>query len=106
MEAGAQLEDRRDRALGLQNAAGGTRDVAQKLEQRALARAVLADDPYRLAACNLERDVFKRGEDGVARNAGNQLDEPVDRARVEVVLLRQSLRADSSLHRQHSTELS
>ena len=62
MEAGAELEDRGDRAVRLERAAGRPRDAAEKLEQRALAGAVLADDADRLAALDFERDVLQRRE--------------------------------------------
>src|SRR5205085_9727519 len=54
MKAGAELEDRRDGALRLERPAARLRHVAQELEQRAFACAVLADDADGLAALDLE----------------------------------------------------
>src|SRR5205807_1240465 len=60
-----------------------------ELEQRALARPVLPNDADGLSAPDLERDFLKRREDGVPRPARDELDQPVGRPRVDLVLLRQ-----------------
>src|SRR5204863_2806656 len=47
VEAGTELEERRDLAVSLDTVAFGAQDVGHALEQRALARSVLADDGER-----------------------------------------------------------
>ena len=62
MEAGADLEQRADAAAQPRLALGRRRDPGEDLEQRALAGAVVADHPHRLAALHLEADVAQRPE--------------------------------------------
>src|SRR5262249_4836964 len=49
MEAGANLDKRADATADFDGAAAGREDPRNELQQRGLARAVLADDPERLA---------------------------------------------------------
>ena len=62
VEAGADLEQRADPAAQPRLALGRRRDPGEDLEQRALAGAVVADDPEGLAALDLEVDVPQRPE--------------------------------------------
>ena len=98
-----ELQDRGDVAARFQRAAARPGHAAQQLEQRALPRSVLADDPDRLAALDLERDVLQRRKDRMPRPAGDHLHQAVERPRVDVVLLGQLDRTNGILHRRHST---
>ena len=62
MEAGAQLQQRREAATDRHRALLGKEDPSEALEHRALARAVRADDPERRATRDLERHVLQREE--------------------------------------------
>ena len=62
MEAGAQLDQRRDAAVDLDAALGGTRDAGHALEQRALAGSVAADHAVGAALRDGERHAAKRLE--------------------------------------------
>src|SRR2546421_5165539 len=62
MEAGAELDQRRDAAVHLDAAARRLRDAGDELEHRALPRTVAADDAERAAAGDRERHVFQRRE--------------------------------------------
>ena len=57
VEAGAELEQRRDAPVDRDAAAIGREDAREHLEQRRLARAVRSDDTERLAARDGEREV-------------------------------------------------
>ena len=52
-------------------------DAGQDLEERALAGAVLADEPQALALRQLEGDALQRRELPVPRPAGQELAQPV-----------------------------
>ena len=54
VEPGADLEQGPDVARHLDPPRGGRRDAAEDLQQRALARAVLADNPHGLAVADVE----------------------------------------------------
>ena len=62
VEPGADFEQGPDVARHLDPPRGGRRDAAEDLQQRALARAVLADDPHGLALGDVEAQVVERGE--------------------------------------------
>ena len=62
VEAGAELEQRRHLAARAAAALVGLEDPGQALQQRALARAVGADEAVRDALGDLERDVAQRPE--------------------------------------------
>ena len=72
MEAGADLEQAGHPALDRDPPLGRLGDARQDLEQRRLARAVVADDADHLAALDLEIDVAQRPEllDDVALDHG------------------------------------
>ena len=57
VEAGTQLQQGGDAAVGLDLAAGRRQHAGDDLQQGALAAAVQADDPQRLAAVQFEVDV-------------------------------------------------
>ena len=67
VEAGAELEQRRDAAAGLDAAGGRLDDPGDQAEERRLARAVAADQPDRLAGLDRERDVVERPDLGRLR---------------------------------------
>ena len=79
VEAGAELQDRRQVPAHRRNAGGGLQDPRDHLEQRALAGAVAAHDPQRLAAVDAEIDVAQRPELLV----GQRPTHPVDRVLLE-----------------------
>ena len=60
VKAGADLEQRAHAAVHLGAALGRLGDARQDLQQRALARAVAADDAQHLALVQLERHVAQR----------------------------------------------
>ena len=60
VEAGAELEQRRDAAAGLDAAARRLDDPRDEPQQRRLARAVAPDEPDRLAGLDDDRDVAQR----------------------------------------------
>ena len=62
VKAGSDLEQRGRPAVELDASLGRQRDARQQLEHRALAGAVAADDPDRLAVVNVEADVLQRPE--------------------------------------------
>ena len=62
MEAGPDLEQRRDAAVDRDRCRVGLDDAGEQLEQRRLARAVAADDADGLAVRDLERDAVERRE--------------------------------------------
>ena len=62
MKAGADLEQRADPAIQVGEAFVGIGDARQDLQQRALARAVAADDADDGAGFHFEGDVFQGPE--------------------------------------------
>ena len=62
VEAGSDLEQRRDAAVDRDAARVGLDDAREQLEQRRLAGAVAADDADGLAVRDLERDAVERRE--------------------------------------------
>src|SRR5207248_2747157 len=60
VEPGAQLQERRDPAAGLDPARGRLDDPRDQPEQRRLARPVTADEADSVARLDSERDVFER----------------------------------------------
>lgn len=62
VEAGPDLDERGEAAVDRDAAAGRRGDAGQQLQQRALARAVRADDAERGAARHVERHVAQRPE--------------------------------------------
>src|SRR5450631_3943069 len=60
MEAGTELEQRRDLALGVDDALVGAKDPGHALQQGALARPIFADEPERAPFRDRERDIAKR----------------------------------------------
>ena len=66
VEAHAQLDERREAPVDVDGARVGAVDARHALQQRALARAVAADDPEELAALDRERHVVERVEAVVA----------------------------------------
>ena len=64
VKAGSDLQQRGRPAVELDASLGRQRDARQQLEHRALAGAVPADDPHRLAVMNVEADVLQRPEVG------------------------------------------
>ncbi len=98
VEAGPELEDRSDVPARLQRAAGGAGHAAEKLEQGALPGAVLADDADGLSAGHLEGHFLQGREDGVAAPAREELDQAVDGARIDLVLLRQIDGTNGEVH--------
>src|SRR5581483_10843885 len=69
MEAGAELEERRDLAVDGDAAGVGPEDAGDALQQRRLPRAVLADEPDRRAFEYLQRHLVERKEFLVASTA-------------------------------------
>ena len=69
MEARAELEQRADAAADGDRAARGLDHAGDDLQQRRLARAVLADHAQRLAAPQLEAHAVERAEHARARRA-------------------------------------
>jgi hypothetical protein len=67
---GAELEQRRQPAPAHHPARRGAQRAGDALEQRALARAVVAEEGERLALAHLERDVVERLEHDVRVAAG------------------------------------
>src|SRR6185369_16798847 len=67
MEAGAELEQRRDLPRCGDPPTFRPQDAGDALQQRALARSVLADQPERAPLWHLERDALERVELLVAR---------------------------------------
>jgi len=67
VKAGADLEQRRHASPDLRPPFGRVRDAGEDLEQRALARAVQANDPEDLAMGNIERYIPERPEMGLPR---------------------------------------
>ena len=80
MEAGAELEQRADPAADVDAAVGRLDDPGDDPQQRALARAVAADERERAAGVDLERDVAERPHVGRAGPAA-QKDAALQRAR-------------------------
>src|SRR5207302_11285946 len=72
--AGAELEDRRQRAADARLPGGRLEHPRDDLEQRALAGAVAADDPHRLAAPDGEIDLAQRPELLVGERALHEVD--------------------------------
>ena len=100
VEAGAELEQRGDLALGGDRAAVGTQDPRHALEQRALARTVLADQPERGAFGDLEAHAFQRVEllvAGASAAEEHRLDGLVALV-IEAELLPDVVDADRGLH--------
>ena len=62
IEAGAHFQKASDAAVEIGLPFGHLRDARQNLQQRALARAVAADQRQRFAAPHVERHVFQRPE--------------------------------------------
>ena len=62
MEAGAELDERRDPALDVHGAARRLGDAGDELQRRALARSVPADDAEGRALRHAERHVLQRGK--------------------------------------------
>jgi hypothetical protein len=62
VKARPDLEQGADATVDFRLADGRVRDARQDAEQRGFAGTVVADDPYRFAAADLERDVAKRPE--------------------------------------------
>ena len=69
MEAGPQLEQRRDLAVDADRPLVRPQDARHALQQRALARAVLTDEPERRSFRDLERHVLQGEELLVAGTA-------------------------------------
>ena len=70
VEAGADLEQRRDAPVDRDRARVGLDDAGEQLEQRRLARAVAPDDADGLPVRDLERDAVERRELVVDARAG------------------------------------
>ena len=62
MEAGPELDERRDAALDGHGPGRGLRDAGDELQRGALARSVPADDAEGAARRHREGDVRERGE--------------------------------------------
>ena len=62
METGADFQQRADAAVEIDLAGGGFGDAAEDFEQRALARAVAADDADDVALSDVEGHVAQRPE--------------------------------------------
>src|SRR5882757_8289467 len=62
MEAGSDFEETSDPAIEIDNARGGFANPAQQFQQRALARAVSANDADHIALDDVEIDVANRPE--------------------------------------------
>ena len=75
---GPQLEQRSDAPAHAHLAAGRRDDVGDDLEQRRLARAVLADDAERLARGELERNVVERAEHVCRAASAQQVEDEPD----------------------------
>ena len=90
MEARAQLEQRADAAVDLHRAARRRDHARDDLQQRRLARAVLADDAERLAALQREAHVVERAEDVrgavAAQQVAHEAQLPAARLDLRVVL--------------------
>src|SRR5262249_18758269 len=104
VEAGADLDQRRQPALDRQLPPRGHEDPAQVLEQRALAGAVVADDAERLPFVDAEADVAQGPELLAPERAGDRaLDERGDEIAQRVVdlplleLLVQALRLEDDV---------
>ena len=62
VKAGAHLQQAAHPPVDLGPPAGRLGDAGEDLEQRALARAVAADDPHHFALLHLEGDILQRPE--------------------------------------------
>src|SRR4051812_27633592 len=99
MEAGAELEQRRDAAMHLDRATRRARRAGHQLEQRRLARPVRANDAERLALLDLEGDVLECLDD--LRRAVLPEERLLQRAAAlaaHAIGLRDVLRADGETH--------
>ena len=85
VEAGADLEQRREAPPDVGVALGRVGDPREDLEQRALAGAVPADDAEHLAVLEVERDVAKRPDRLLLRRRAEELAEARPRRRDEVL---------------------
>src|SRR5262245_17702205 len=100
MEAGAQLEERGDLAVGLDPALFRAEDVSHALQQLALARAVLADEREGRPFGHVEGHVAQRPE-LLVLHAGTPHDRRLQRLVtlvVEAVLLRDVIDRDGGAH--------
>ena len=104
VEAGAQLEQGGNAAVNAKLAGARLEDACDDLEQRALSRAVCSDHAESLAAADSKRDVAERPVLLVVAAAvqGQQLAQPVARAFVDGVLLRNGSEIDD-VHRPEAT---
>ena len=89
LEAGAQLEQGRQPAPHLDGAGGRLEDAGDALEQGGLARAVVAQEPHRLALADLHVDVTQGPE--VLMGDAPQVDEPLLERRVLLVVQAEAL---------------
>ena len=87
METGSQFEYRGDPADALDFAGRGPEGSRHKLEQRALAGSVVADESHALAAVQVERNVLQRPVAVVVHSAHQQRFQPLSRRVIEVVFL-------------------
>src|SRR5690606_2430786 len=95
VEARAELEQRSDAAFDVDFAVRRLRDPGEELEQRALARAVLADDADGAALRDVQVDVAQRPELAATFLAGqDEIPQAVARLVVELVRLRNALGDD------------
>src|SRR5229473_8357949 len=102
VKAGADLQKRRQAAVKLGRAGARAHDARENLEQRALARAIAADDADDLAVRNLERDIVERAELAVrsaAPAAAEQIGEALRilPARADPILLGQPCGMDGDV---------
>src|SRR5262249_12485873 len=101
LEAGTELEQRRQSAPRDDLAGGGSQDPGHALQQRRLAGAVVSEEPDRRALGHLEVDVAERPE--LLRRRPSETDDPFLQRRVSLVREQESLRdapdADRGGHR-------
>ena len=91
VKARAQLQNGRHAAHSLNAARAGLQGAGQQFEQRAFARAVVADHANALATLQLERHIAQRPVAAVAGVARDQGLEPLARRGIKFVFLAQPL---------------
>src|ERR1700691_2483896 len=96
IESGAEFQQSRYPPLHRQRTDCGVQNASHHLQQRALARSVLAHDAEGLAAADLEADIVQGPEIPVALEPveREQLLQPVTRRVVDRVALRDTLKFD------------
>ncbi len=100
VERGPQLQDRGDAARDRELSGRGRSRPGEDLQEGALARAVLPDEAHHLPALEPARDASKGVHRLVSLPAGDGFDQPVGRARVDAVDLREVLKGEcGSAHR-------